>query len=322
MEGSKRTIRTWAAGLTLLAGLSLGDAARAGSYTGLVVFGDSLSDVGNTYAAAGLPPAPYYNGHYSNGPMWVEYLAQKLGIAAPTPSLLGGTNHAWGFAQSSGGLTYPPEAGGAGVPNLLTQVGGFVQAGGALDSTKLVSIWAGANDFLNNGVTDYNQVTDNIVTAITTLAAVGGTQFLVGGLPLLGVLPATLAEPPQTQALLNQLTMAFNATLEAKLQALSASRPGLHIYYNDVNAEFQKIIASPSSYGLTNVTGSALDDILKGVSDGKGYLFWDGVHPTTAVHQLIADIAYQEVVPEPSSLALAAIAGATILAVARARRAA
>ncbi|WP_165070221.1 SGNH/GDSL hydrolase family protein [Paludisphaera rhizosphaerae] len=319
MDGTKRSAWIWVIGSALIAGLTLGDEAVAGPYTGLIVFGDSLSDVGNTYAAAGMPPAPYYGGRYSNGPIWVEYLAQKLGIAAPTPSYLGGTDYAWGFAQSSGGFTYPPEAGGAGVPNLLTQIGGFVQAGGTLDSTKLVSIWAGANDFLNNGVTDYNQVADNIVTAITSLAAVGGTQFLVGGLPLLGTLPATLSQPPQVQALLNQLTLAFNMTLEAKLQALEMSHPSLHIFFNDVNSEFQKIVADPSVYGLTNVTGSALAD---GVYDGKGYLFWDGVHPTTAVHELIAQMAFQEVVPEPSSLVLAAISGVTVLVASRLRRAA
>lgn len=317
MNGPKQGVRIWATGLAIIAGLALGDEARAGSYTGLVVFGDSLSDTGNTYAAAGIPGSPYDNGHYSNGSVWVEYLAQKLGIAAPTPSFLGGTNYAWGFAQSGDGFTYPMGAGGPGVPNLLTQIGGFAQAGGTLDSTKLVSIWAGANDFLNGGVTDYNKVTDNIITAITTLAAVGGTQFLVGGLPLLGALPATLALPPQAQNGLNLLTMAFNATLEAKLQALEASQPSLHIYYNDVNSGFQKIIADPASYGLINVTGMGKD-----AADGASYLFWDDVHPTTAVHQVIADIAYQEVVPEPSALALAVIAGATLLAASRVRRAA
>src|SRR5689334_22397744 len=72
----------------------------AGEISQIVAFGDSLSDVGNTYLAIGYPPAPYYNGHYSNGPIWLEYLAQRLGIAAPTPSLAGGTDNAWGGAQT------------------------------------------------------------------------------------------------------------------------------------------------------------------------------------------------------------------------------
>jgi phospholipase/lecithinase/hemolysin len=52
-------------------------AAVAGPYTGLIVFGDSLSDVGNDaivtpqLAAFGIPATPgpyYYNGRFSNGP--------------------------------------------------------------------------------------------------------------------------------------------------------------------------------------------------------------------------------------------------------------
>src|SRR6516165_6857452 len=92
-------------------------AAHADPISAIVVFGDSLSDVGNTYIAAGIPPAPYYQGHYSNGPIWIEQLASKLGIAAPTPSLLGGTDYAFGGAETGTGMS--PK----GVPNMLTQVG-------------------------------------------------------------------------------------------------------------------------------------------------------------------------------------------------------
>src|SRR5882762_6059918 len=46
------------------------------SFTALYVFGDSLSDTGRSPA-----PAPsYYNGRYSNGLLWVEYLSVELGL--------------------------------------------------------------------------------------------------------------------------------------------------------------------------------------------------------------------------------------------------
>src|SRR5437660_8377950 len=75
----------------LLFGVSAGPVC-ADPITQMVVFGDSLSDVGNVYAATGSPPAPYYPGRYSNGPIWVERLAANLGLPAPTPSLLGGND--------------------------------------------------------------------------------------------------------------------------------------------------------------------------------------------------------------------------------------
>jgi len=43
-------------------------------YSAFYVFGDSLSDVGNVYAASGgaEPASPYYAGEFSNGPIWAQ----------------------------------------------------------------------------------------------------------------------------------------------------------------------------------------------------------------------------------------------------------
>ena len=48
----------------------------------IITFGDSLVDTGNFSLATGgaIPPAPlYFNGRFSNGPVWVEQLANQLG---------------------------------------------------------------------------------------------------------------------------------------------------------------------------------------------------------------------------------------------------
>lgn len=54
-------------------------------FEGIVVFGDSLSDTGNFYYISGdtYPVSPpYYNGRFSNGPVWIETLAPLLGVDA------------------------------------------------------------------------------------------------------------------------------------------------------------------------------------------------------------------------------------------------
>lgn len=63
------------------------DLAAAGPFTGLVVFGDSLSDVGNvqqrtTQLVPLVQPIPgpsYFNGRFSNGPNYADVLSQGAG---------------------------------------------------------------------------------------------------------------------------------------------------------------------------------------------------------------------------------------------------
>lgn len=102
--------------------------ATAAPFTGLIVFGDSLSDSGNnalafdnTTTAPGatrtalpipsptfVPTFPYPSARYSNGPVWIEQVASSLGLSA-TPSLAGGTNYAFGGARSGqSGSAFPP----------------------------------------------------------------------------------------------------------------------------------------------------------------------------------------------------------------------
>src|SRR5438046_2391463 len=49
-------------------------------FKSLTVIGDSLSDTGRLFRATGVPPAPYYQGRMSNGPLWVEHFAPLVGL--------------------------------------------------------------------------------------------------------------------------------------------------------------------------------------------------------------------------------------------------
>jgi len=283
---------------------TLGTSLQAGDITGIVAFGDSLSDVGNTYLAAGIPPSPpYYQGHYSNGPIWLEYLANSLGVAAPTASLAGGTDYAWGGAETGSGLSYE------GTPNIGSQISTYLASNTPL-STQLITIWGGANDFLNGGVTNPAVPVANLISEITTLAAAGGKQFLVPNLPLLGDLPATNTLPQANRDALNFLTLTFDSMLYSQLNQLQG-KLGITMHQVDIDSVFQNIIANPGAYGLTNVTDSAIAD---GNLSGQGYLFWDTVHPTTVIQALIGATAFATVVPEPSSLTLVLIAAPLLLA--------
>src|ERR1700709_490686 len=72
--------------------------ASAQNYSRLFVMGDSLSDDGNLYHAVfGLYPQspPYYKGRFSNGPVWAENLAPKMGLTFNSA-----TDYAYGGAKT------------------------------------------------------------------------------------------------------------------------------------------------------------------------------------------------------------------------------
>src|SRR5436190_22401170 len=79
--------------------------AAAGPFSNLVMFGDSLSDVSNIAQAPLInTPGPYYwNGRFSNGPVYAETLDTGLGLPALARSTAsGGTDFAYGGAQTTG----------------------------------------------------------------------------------------------------------------------------------------------------------------------------------------------------------------------------
>ena len=94
--------------------------APAGAFTALYAFGDSLSDAGNDFLATGglLPASPYFVGEFSNGPNWVEDLSGRLRLGSVSPSLLGGTDYAFGGATTGSPLTN-----NSSVPNGLSSSG-------------------------------------------------------------------------------------------------------------------------------------------------------------------------------------------------------
>jgi phospholipase/lecithinase/hemolysin len=278
--------------IAFLACLWLGLPVHArGEITSIVSFGDSLTDTGNLFAATGQPPAPYDMGRFSNGPLWVEYLANQLGVAAPTASLLGGSNYAWAGAATGDGLAP------SGVPNTGLQISTY-HASNAPGATQLFTLWAGANDFLGYGQTNPSIPVGNIGSEITTLASAGAKLFMVPNLPLLGDLPLTNTLPQSQRDGLNQLSVSFDSVLHSELSQLRQSL-GITIYEPDIKTFAENAIANPAQYGFTNVTTSALGD---GVLSGQDYLFWDEIHPTTAGHDLIAGVAAVSMVPEPGSL--------------------
>lgn len=259
--------------------------AAALPFDSLISFGDSLSDTGS-----GPPTPPTYGGRFSNGPVWQEQLASSLGIPV---------SHTADYAIG-GAMTGTTGLGG--VPTgLLTQVGGFVASPVALGSNTLYTVWAGGNDGINlllnpglDPLTAINAAAANIGTAITELHSVGANDFVVPNLPNGDLFPLAAGGTGQG----NLFAMFLNAQVDAQLATLESTL-GITVYRLDTYGLFQNIVASPGSFGLTNVTQACVVGQTVCANPDQ-YLFWDNVHPTTKGHSLIAGAAFA-LVPEPEA---------------------
>jgi outer membrane lipase/esterase len=282
------------AALTVAAVGGVASAASAQSYSRLVVFGDSLSDNGNLFAATGgaSPTAPYFQGRFSNGPVFTELLGFNVGRSAAGASVTGSINYAYGGARTDSSA-FPP-----GMRNqLLAYTGG----GGTFRSTDLVSILGGANNIFQGlpaagasanptgAITPVvNAAAADMTFLVNSIAAAGAGTILVGNIPSLGNAPqfrGTVAAP-----LAEFAGTSFNSALLSGLMTTAAARPGTNIILFDIFKVGAALTANPSAFGLTNVTDACFNGVTVCATPNT-YLFWDGVHPTAAGHQLIARLA-------------------------------
>lgn len=259
----------------------------AQNFPQIYVFGDSLSDIGNVYQATNgdRPPSPpYFKGRYSNGPVWVEYLASRLKLSSNLVN-----NFAYGGAKTGDSQQLPP--------GLLAQIQRFKAENPTANPNALYLIWAGANDYLG-GAKNTTAPINNLTTAVKRLAEFGAKNIVVINLPDLGKLPAT--RTTERAKLLTSLTQRHNAGLAASLESLRQKFGDIDIRYIDVNALFNLVYNSPAKYGLENVTQACLSD--GNVCDRPNeYLFWDGIHPSTATHQLLVQLASSKLTSTPKS---------------------
>ncbi|MEM1026889.1 MAG: SGNH/GDSL hydrolase family protein [Planctomycetota bacterium] len=257
----------------------------------LVVFGDSLSDVGNvrqrsadlSFGLFVTPDDRYDRGRFSNGPVWIERVADALGLDASTRSYRApGTNYAYGGAVAGTGSSSLTV-----VRNVGWQVDEYLlREARTPTADTLVVLWAGANDFLN-GSTNTTGPTDDILGYLERLYDAGARDFLVPNLPPLGQTPGFVGVPnAQTQR--NANSAAHNTYLNRQLEAFANTRDA-RIFTVDVQGLFFDLLEDPFAFGINDAIIQAIN--LPAGSDVSDYLFWDDVHPTATGHQLVADAA-------------------------------
>lgn len=315
------------------------------AYSGIFAFGDSLIDNGNVFLFQGgaTEATPYQNsvpgmayapvnpspfGNFSNGPVWVDYLAASMNLPL-LPSFSGptGTNFAVG-----GAMTGSLDFGGG---TFLTGLAGFnilpvaqsVAANGPLPMDALYIVGGGGNDIRNTvklvdgdfagfglSATEQEakdtigQGAGNLADAIAALAAVGAKNFLVPNLPNVGRTPdlmgTSLSGAANPRVLATELAQIFNVSLTDEISDLRTQNPSINIITVDIFSLTEFVLDNPNGLNVTNAC--TLQNAGNGCADPSNYLFWDGIHPTTTTHAATAAAALEALnlapVPVPAAI--------------------
>ena len=199
--------------------------------------------------------------------------------------------------------------------------------GGTFNSNQLVTVFAGGNDIFINVATFQATVgaggdpTAAATAAVTAMGqagaelagyvnqlilAKGATHVVVVDLPDVSLTPFAIASGASGQALVKQMTQAFNGQLQAGLTA------GGSLLFVDAFAASEDQAAHPAAYGLSNVTTPACNLTVVSSSlvctkptlisallptpstapavAANGYEYADSVHPTPFGYSLLATL--------------------------------
>jgi phospholipase/lecithinase/hemolysin len=291
----------------------------------LVVFGDSLSDIGNSFVASGgtAPPgqplAPagsplrgdygetfdgtgaIFPGRFTDGKNWVDYfpaVAKQFQVdISPVTAWLQDPNNdsATDFAvggSTSGVLNVINGA----LPSFPNQITAYLNGPGVKNAVDdLCVIWIGANDFGVN-LTPLQTVA-NIKGAIGQLSAAGAKHFFVITIPDLALTPQVKAAGGATILAATQFVVTTNVLLAVELPRFALSHQ-IRIDLVNINAIFVPVVYQPAPFGFTDSSKFAYEPpngplLVK--DNPNNYVFWDGFHPTTKVHRLAAAFIFKNI---------------------------
>lgn len=280
----------------------------------IVVFGDSLSDNGNLYEYMKhqLPASPpYYEGRFTNGPVWVEKLAQQLYPQNTNEHLL---DYAFGGSGVAEEDEDDDDFEEGALFNLTREVDSYLLSHHeTANEESLYIFWMGSNNYIalpDDANKSVNAVNDGIQKEIERLISQGAKYFMLMTLPDLGRTPG--AVDFDAIDFLTDITNQHNQMLYSRVMNLQTKYPNVQFVFFDVNQIFLDALEKPEIYGFTNTTHTCYEAAMETVAPSAktilkmaasiqpkanhacdGYLFFDIIHPTTAAHSFIADKALE-----------------------------
>lgn len=293
-------------------------------FTSLYIFGDGVSATTNSPTAGQVP---YYGLRQSNGRVWVELLAQQLGLTnnfwysnniANNLSYTNLSASSTNWSYSSNNLSYF----GNYSSNLMTELNSFSAPANA--SNALFIVWVNDADFVGDMGSIYapnpqssartnitawtnaiNQSLSNHWQVITNLYyAKGARTLLMPDAVDITETPEYDLDASADKVFIRQMVIGFNTNFAVLLSNAMVSCPGLKIYEPDFFSLLDSILTNAAAYGLTNVlyagqSVDAIEDLGEPTLNGPGanYIFWDSTDPTAKAHAVMAGVTRQLIAP-------------------------
>ncbi|KAJ2686912.1 hypothetical protein IWW39_003310 [Coemansia spiralis] len=311
--------------LSSLAVLSIAAAIVDAANPTLYIFGDSLSDIGTlkTLTFGLVPSKSYWEGRFSSGPVWNEYLAKLLNFNL--------YNRAIGGSTSDNDHSTLIDILDINIPSTENQMDFFklINPQYSKDETRskdIAVLEVGANDFIANKAAlksgnmtvsfFVDRLSSTVVSQLETLRAIGFKNIVLTNLATTQHTPMTKAEGIDDLA--TKVVTEYNQKLATVANAWAAKASDLSSFMiSDIGSFLTLTIKSPAiiaALGLTDVTTACIsvgasDYSLKTLislamgedsggsacSNPSTNYFFDDVHPAERIHRLFGYYSFSEI---------------------------
>lgn len=299
------------AALLALAGCGSGTIESQFVPNRMVVFGDGMSDMGNTGVR--------FSVNDSSTGLWAKLVALDYGVALDK-SASGGTDYAYINARV---VAKPDPAGSSTTPTIKEQIDAALATLGSFTDNDLVVIQGGTSDIVAQvaayraGTITSDQLLANVKQAGRDMAAQAKRLTAAGANHVAVVGVYDLSRSPWAvmigqQALLSTLSTAFNDAL-----LIDLVDEGSKMLYIDWALLVNLMVGNPASYALTNVADPVCTSVDAGPGIGIGagqvssalctpttivsganystYMWADAVYPTPSAHSRLGDYTFSRV---------------------------
>ncbi|KAJ1963177.1 hypothetical protein GGI12_002212 [Dipsacomyces acuminosporus] len=290
-------------GAAMIAGLSAAAPAGTGSVASnkgqhqktLIVFGDSLSDIGSGWKRVNFDPnykpPPWFQGRYSSGFVWNEWTADELNYTL--------ANFAYGGATSNNSFVKSD------VPSVADQIDMYSKQKAAdryaSPEDDVVAIEIGSNDVMKDvkklafadkdGIEKFaRNLTSDIISSVDRMVQFGYKSFLVFNLPPIHITPIVISL--KLTSYVAPIVQTINDIYTDAVEQYKNSHSGLNITIVDTSYLASTIIGSllPDlniKYADKSCVTTDLKNQTKHCTNPDEFFFMDAIHPTRLPHRLI-----------------------------------